>query len=142
MTNKAKRYTDHEIQSLIQGFETQQVSKTEWTHAAHLVVAIWYSSKYDEKEALDRVRHLIIKHNEAVGTINSDSSGYHETITRFWLRTARQFLATHRFDKLTTATNAFIQSQYGQSDWILNFYTKADLSSPAFRLDSSIAIKK
>jgi hypothetical protein len=31
------------------------------------------------------MRRGIVHHNQCVGTINSDHSGYHETITLFWL---------------------------------------------------------
>ncbi|MGB0175731.1 MAG: hypothetical protein ACPF9D_01105, partial [Owenweeksia sp.] len=67
--------------------------KPEWTHEAHLVVAIWYSSLYPFEEALSLVRQNITAHNESVGTPNTDTEGYHETITRFWLMVARHFLA-------------------------------------------------
>jgi hypothetical protein len=42
--------------------------------------------------ALERVRTGIIRYNEAVGTANTDSSGYHETLTRLWIGIVEKLL--------------------------------------------------
>ena len=88
-----KTYTEAEINALIDRFEKQELPKVEWTHEAHLVMAIWYMTHYDAKEALDRCRVNITLHNESVGTPNTDDEGYHESITKFWLWVAGKFIA-------------------------------------------------
>ena len=35
--------------------------------------------------ALKKMRDCVRRHNESVGTINSETSGYHETITVMWI---------------------------------------------------------
>lgn len=54
-----------------------------WTHAARVTVAAAWI--YEEPAtALDRLRAGIRRYNEACGVANSASTGYHETLTRFW----------------------------------------------------------
>jgi hypothetical protein len=67
----------------VDAWETGQLPKRSWTHAAHVAVGACYAVRYGSG-ALDRIRAGIIRYNTAVGTANTDSSGYHETLTRFW----------------------------------------------------------
>lgn len=69
----------------IAAFERGDWPKSMWTHAAHLAVATWYLLLLPEAEATERVRQGIRSYNEAVGTRNTEDSGYHETLTLFWL---------------------------------------------------------
>jgi hypothetical protein len=59
--------------------------KAEWTHGAHLRVGLWHFLRYPEGEALRRLRDEIRRYNTACGVANTESSGYHETITRFYV---------------------------------------------------------
>ncbi len=43
------------------------------------------------ENAFHEMKKRIIRFNESVGTINSESSGYHETLTVFWLWAIKQF---------------------------------------------------
>ncbi|MEZ4722131.1 MAG: hypothetical protein R2813_09680 [Flavobacteriales bacterium] len=122
-------YSSEEINSLIGRFEKQSLPKSEWTHEAHLVVAIWYCWNHDDKAAMDLVRDLITRHNVSVGTVNSDTDGYHETITKFWLWVARQYLNTHRNDDVYAATNSFISSEFSASKFPLRYYSSGLLFS-------------
>lgn len=122
-------FTSISIESLIQRFETQELPAIEWTHEAHLVVAVWYSSQYSEAETLKRVRRQICLHNESTETPNTDTQGYHETLTQFWLKTARQFLADNPSTELADICNAFIQSDQGSRSYPLQYYSKALLFS-------------
>jgi hypothetical protein len=129
ITTMTKHFAEEEIRLLVERFQAQQLPKTEWTHQAHLVVAVWYCRNYDEEEALSLVRENIQKHNEAVGTPNTDAEGYHETITRFWLWTARQFLKRKHYSSVAEACNAFIESELGKRTYPLRYYSKGRLFS-------------
>jgi hypothetical protein len=119
-----KSYSNVEIESLIERFEASVLPKIEWTHEAHLVVAIWYSLKHEHEPALDLVREFITKHNESVGTVNDDFGGYHETITKFWMLIARSFLKDKEMRSIDLNCNDFINSEFGKSEFPLNFYSK------------------
>ena len=124
-----KNYTTKEIVSLIKRFELRKLPKSEWTHEAHLVVAVWYCSKYPFEEALSLVRKNITEHNESVGTENSDAEGYHETITKFWLLIAKNFLKNRKLLEVTDNCNALINSKMGKSNYPLNYYSHSLLFS-------------
>jgi hypothetical protein len=70
--------------------------KNDWTHAAHVAVGACYVFDYPADEALEKIRAGIIHYNTCVGTANTDHSGYHETLTRFWTGLIRNLLATHQ----------------------------------------------
>ena len=74
-------------------FERGTLPKAIWTHAAHLAVGTWYLVTFPEGAAIDRVRAGIQHYNICVGTVNTEDSGYHETLTLFWLKTIQRFLA-------------------------------------------------
>ena len=69
-------------------------AKAEWTHHAHLRVGLWHLLHYPPGEALDRLRDGIRLYNLATGGANTDTSGYHESITRFYVWVIARFLAT------------------------------------------------
>jgi len=65
--------------------------KAEWTHEAHLRVGLWHVLSFPEATALDLLRERIRAYNLAIGGINNDSGGYHETLTAFYVRLIRAF---------------------------------------------------
>lgn len=77
--------TEEGLTDFLESFERGAWPKSTWTHAAHVAVASCYLIEYPDEEAEDRMRRGIRYYNQCVGTINSDHSGYHETITLFWL---------------------------------------------------------
>ncbi|MBL7816265.1 MAG: hypothetical protein JNL70_14695 [Saprospiraceae bacterium] len=79
-----------QAEELVQKFETGTLPKIEWTHEAHLIAGLKMFLTYKEK-AFPEMKKRIIYFNESVGTINSESSGYHETLTVFWLWAIKQF---------------------------------------------------
>jgi hypothetical protein len=62
--------------------------------------------------------------------VNSDTEGYHETITRSFLHGARLFLSEANLDEpLHELVNQFIHSPMGRRDWPLRFYSRELLFS-------------
>ena len=82
--------TIEQAEQLVQKFETGTLPKAEWTHEAHLIVGLKMYLTYGQM-AFPEMKKRIIRFNESVGTINSESSGYHETMTIFWLWAIKQF---------------------------------------------------
>lgn len=124
---------DEEIILLIRKFEDCTVTSEEWTHAAHLTAALWYALNHSFDEALNKMRSGIFKLNEAHGTPNTPTRGYHETLTVFWMRTVYGFL-DKGVDKsdLCGLANDLINN-CADSSWPLKFYNRALLFSPAAR---------
>lgn len=71
------------FRAFVEAWERGVLPKAEWTHAAHVAVGACYAVRYGDG-ALARTRDGIRRYNAAVGTPNTDTSGYHETLTRFW----------------------------------------------------------
>ncbi len=65
-------------------WEAGNLPKVQWTHAAHVAMGAGYVVRYGEK-AVDEMRRGIKRHNAAVGTLDTQDSGYHETLTGFWI---------------------------------------------------------
>ncbi len=71
---------------LIRRFEACELAESEWTHAAHLAAGAWFVTHFSAEEAAYRIRNGIKRLNESLGGKNTETSGYHETLTIFWLR--------------------------------------------------------
>lgn len=74
-----------DLDSFLRAFEAGTWPKPDWTHAAHIRVAACYLCQYPLEQATGRIRSGIRHYNECVGTDNTDHSGYHETLTVFWM---------------------------------------------------------
>ncbi len=72
---------------------------------------------------------FIRAYNDATGVANTDSAGYHETITQASLRAARDFLARHEGLPLYAVCNALMRAPFGDKDWLLAYWTRETLFS-------------
>src|SRR5579872_2510443 len=77
--------SERELDELVAAFDQRRLPKTAWTHTAHLRVGCCYILAFGETAAVDRLRRGIRLLNGSHGLANSESSGYHETLTRFWV---------------------------------------------------------
>jgi hypothetical protein len=60
-----------------------------WTHNMHLVTGLYIYLTYGSR-ALPAMKERIWRFNEVIGKGN-DGTGYHDTLTVFWLWAVRQF---------------------------------------------------
>jgi hypothetical protein len=73
---------------------------------------------------------LIRRYNESVGGVNSDSEGYHETITRVFLHGVLLFLSgADAAAPVHELVNELLLSPMGRRDWPLRFYSRSRLFS-------------
>ena len=86
--------TEPEIDAFLHAFESGTLPKARWTHAAHLFTGACYVHRLGEAAAIDHLRSAIPRYNESVGGLNTATSGYHETVTVFWLKTLANLLHT------------------------------------------------
>ncbi len=82
---------DH-LTGFLKAFEHGTWPKADWTHAAHIAVAGCYLFDYPLEIATDRMRLGVRHYNHCVGTRNTDRSGYHETLTVFWMTIVKSHL--------------------------------------------------
>jgi hypothetical protein len=77
--------TEESLDRFMAAFEDGTWPSADWKHAHHLVMATCYVMMYGRDEALRRARGNIAKYNESQGGKNTEDSGYHETLTVFWI---------------------------------------------------------
>ncbi|MDY7004162.1 MAG: hypothetical protein SWX82_09460 [Cyanobacteriota bacterium] len=117
MCNKTIYFTSNELENIVSEFNNCTLPKSNWNHAAHLIVALWYLTHYSELEAINNLCDRIKKYNVAVGTKNTKDSGYHETITLFWVKIIQKYLTTN------SASNSFVE----KANNLVKFYENSAL---------------
>lgn len=118
-----------DIEAFVRQFEACTLPSPRWTHRAHLLVGLWYLSKHPASEALDIVRERIRAYNVAIGTANTDNSGYHETLTRLYLNAIAKHKDRHSGESLPHSLVLLLQTPLACSDWPLQFYSRERLFS-------------
>jgi hypothetical protein len=127
--------TREEVAAFIAEFEACRLTREQWTHHAHLTAGFWYLTRHDPASALDVIRRNIRQHNESVGTPNTDSGGYHETITRLYLAAIGAHIAAHQELPFEVSLQRLLASELGHSAWPLTYYSRERLFSVAARRD-------
>lgn len=70
---------------LVADFENCRLAGSAWTHQAHLISGLAMLARFGPQQALPEMRRRITAFNLSVGVENTDTRGYHETLTVFWL---------------------------------------------------------
>ncbi len=126
--------TTEEALDFVQQFLQKTLPKSEWTHEMHLMIG-FYMVITHKNEAMAHIRQAIWAYNEAVGTINSDTSGYHETITAFWIDEITFFCKKNnltRFDETTLDVFVF-EERFADRNLFLEYYSKETIRSTEAR---------
>jgi hypothetical protein len=124
--------TDDEIEAVARAMMACTLPKARWTHAAHFAAALWLLRDRGEA-AFAEMPGLIRRYNESVGGRNTDTEGYHETITQASLRMAARALAEAEGAPLSEVLAGMKAGPCGRSGWIFDYWTKARLMSPEAR---------
>ena len=125
---------DEAIRDVGTCFLARRLPKPLWTHEAHLAACAWLILERPDILPERDLPGLIRRYNESVGGVNSDTEGYHETITQVFIRTLRASLAGCEGQGLADRVNAVLLSPQGRRDWPLRFYSKELLFSKEARL--------
>ena len=124
--------SDEEVILLIKAFEERTLPKNEWTHAAHLTVGLFYCLTNPVAVARNIMRDSIYWLNDTHGTPNTETSGYHETMTFFWLYVVEEFLRDRPRENLANLANELIAA-CSDSKLPLKYYSRELLFSPEAR---------
>lgn len=117
---------DADIERIGLGLVECWLPKPQWTHAAHFAAAFWVL-RHPVLCAQRDMPGLIRRYNESTGVANTDTTGYHETITLASLRAARDWLAHRSGVALHVALNDLMRSQFGRPDWLLLYWSRTTL---------------
>jgi hypothetical protein len=92
MTLKTRDFvSDAEVAALVEGFERATIPASEFTHLAHIAVALSYLNEMPADKALERMR----KNIRAFAARHGVSDLYHETLTIFWMRLLDHVASTY-----------------------------------------------
>ena len=123
-------HSDAEIEHIGEGLLACTLARAEWTHEAHLAATTYLSLRRPDVNLDKELPGIIRRYNESVGTPNSDSEGYHETITRVFLHGVRLFLGeADAKEPLHELVNELLLSPMGRRDWPFRFYSPERLFS-------------
>ncbi|MEM7116110.1 MAG: hypothetical protein AAF614_26975 [Chloroflexota bacterium] len=114
-----------DIKQIIKGFYDRTLPKEEWTHQAHLVIGLDSILNIGLEESMPPIREGIKGYNVASGTPNTDTGGYHETITIFFLHALQAFVAQNGdVGGLEELVERLEESLLTKRPFIFNFYNK------------------
>jgi hypothetical protein len=121
---------DAEIEHLGEGLLACTLPREAWTHEAHLAATTYLLLRRLDIHLDAELPSIIRRFNESVGGVNSDTEGYHETITRSFLHGVRLFLErADTSEPLHMLVNELLISPMGRRDWPLRFYSRELLFS-------------
>ena len=122
--------TDDEVAHIGEGLVARTLPRAEWTHEAHLAATAYLLLERPDLDLDRALPGLIRRYNESVGGRNTDSEGYHDTITRVFLHGVRLFLSeADPRTPLHDLVNELLLSPMGKRDWPLRFYSPDRLFS-------------
>jgi hypothetical protein len=114
------------LSSFLDAFERGTLPKAEWTHAAHIAAAAYYLHGSSVATILPLMRTRISAFNLSVGGANTPTSGYHETLTRFWLLIVAEFLRQRQPTSRLSAAQQSVAT-FGQARTLHTLYYSGDV---------------
>ena len=122
--------TEPDIARVAAGVLARTHPYAEWTHAAHFAAALWLLRHSETLREHGGMEPVIRGYNEAVGVPNTETRGYHATITEASLRATAHALAEAAPDApLAPLLAALLASPLGQSRWLLAHWSEPRLMS-------------
>jgi hypothetical protein len=122
------------IRRVGEGLLACTLPRPEWTHEAHLAATLWLVVERPEIDLDAELPGIIRRYNESVGGRNTESEGYHHTITLTYLAAVRDHATETASEELCARVNALLLSERGRRDWPLHSYSPERLFSRAARL--------
>lgn len=117
-----------------EGLLARSLPREEWTHEAHLAACLWIVRDRAEIDPESDMRDIISSYNVAVGGVNDEAQGYHETITQVYIAAVRAHLRETGAASLCDAVNALLLSPRGRRELPLAHYSRDRLFSVEARL--------
>lgn len=117
--------SEAEIKEVVRRFETCEFKNEEFVHARHLTVAAWYVLEFDRSAATQKMRDGLLRF-----TAHHGKTGYHETITLFWLRAVELHVRETRDARDSVGIVNEIVAALGDKNLISRHYSRERITSP------------
>lgn len=122
--------TDADVERVTNAMMACALPYSEWTHAAHWAAALWLVARRPDLHPPTDMPGLIRRYNESTGGKNTDTSGYHETITQASLRAAHAWIGeAGDGERVCETLNRLLASPLGRPAWLLEYWSKDRLMS-------------
>ena len=127
---KTKDFTsDGEVAALVAAFESATIPASEFTHAAHIAVAVNYLAGSPQRNALAKMRENI----RAFAAHHGVNNLYHETLTTFWMRLLDHVARTQDVDLPLWRRINLIVERWGNRAPVDAHFSRELISSQAAR---------
>lgn len=117
-----------------EGLIAATLPKAEWTHAAHVAAAAHIIAARHDLDAESAMPGLIRRYNLATGGVNSDTAGYHHSITLASIAAVRAGLALAPPGDLAVQLGWLMGGMLGDKGWPERFWRRETLFSVPARL--------
>jgi hypothetical protein len=126
---KTKEFASNaEVATLVEAFEAATIPPSQFTHAAHIAVALGYLAELSLADAKARMRekllHFTARHHVDV---------YHETLTTFWMRLLDHLAKNHYVDVPLWRRINLIVARWGTAAPVEAHYSRELITSKAAR---------
>lgn len=127
---KTSNFTsDGEVAALVEAFEIATIPTSEFTHVAHIAVALTYLENLAPTQAQERMRERI----RAFAAHHGAGNLYHETLTTFWMRLLEHVAQTYDVELPLWQRINLIVNRWGTSAPVQAHYTRELIKSKAAR---------
>lgn len=125
---------DAAVSHVGEGLLARTLPREEWTHEAHIAACVWIARERPDIVPERDMRDIISRYNVAVGGVNDETQGYHETITQVYIAAVRAHLSEQANASLIDSVNALLLSERGRRDLPLRHYSRELLFSVSARM--------
>ncbi|REJ78787.1 MAG: hypothetical protein DWQ47_04920 [Acidobacteria bacterium] len=123
--------SESELNAVLESFENCTVSRGDWGHPEHLIVAYFYCIEGDEAIAYWRMKSGILNLLDAFGIDKSKEMPFHETLTQFWIKVVFEFIKERGRNEVLADCRELIRTF--SKDYPLEFYSRELLFSDKAR---------
>jgi hypothetical protein len=128
-------HSDAEVETLVRQVLAGTFPAKQWDTAAHLIVATWVMAASPQLNAETEIPRIIRAYNNATGVANTDSSGYHETMTLANLHAIGSVLAgLPVLTPVHAACQSVLSSRFRDKRWIFQYWSPGLMMSSRARM--------
>lgn len=120
-----------EAKALITAFENGTLPSAEWTHEAHLLVALYLVSLYGDA-AFSEMKKRLLDYNPTVGRAGT----FHATMTWFWLEIVKKYMQNEAKQVLfnqNTVDDLLFEEDLAERNLWKKYYSEALMMSERAR---------
>jgi hypothetical protein len=121
-----------DLETLVAQFHDHTLPRESWSHHAHLGLALWALKRFEFEAALAHLQVEITAYNRSVGVENGPFSGFHVTITHFFLQAVQHSLLQMEVEDLDEQWSKLTEI-WGEKNVIFRYYSRRHLFSPSTR---------